>query len=364
MKAKRIAALVPNVLGKSPGQRMRIEAWAPYLAEAGWQVDFYPFESESLHEVLYQPGHSMAKVTSLLECYARHLKRFIEGVPSDAVFIFREAALIGPALIERLAALSRKPIVYDLDDPIFLPYRSPMNGWFSLLKFSRKTHSLFRLSHRVISINGLIADYVRQYNPSVSVIPNCVDVERYRAAERNNSEPVRLCWIGSHSTIQNLAKIASPLRRLQTHQQVPLRIIGAGAVELPGVDFETRQWAPETEVADLQACDIGVVPLVNHPWNDWKFFFKTIQYMAVGLPVVAERTGSNTEVIEDGVNGFLVESEEQWHDRLQTLIEDAALRRKMGAAARKTVVEKYSVQAQMPALISIFDGVALKSCVR
>jgi glycosyltransferase involved in cell wall biosynthesis len=79
--------------------------------------------------------------------------------------------------------------------------------------------------------------------------------------------------------------------------------------------------------------------------------------MGVGLPVVARRIGSNSEVIQDGVNGFLVETEEEWFDRLKLLIEDAELRKKMGVAARKTAVENYSIDSQMRRVAEIFGEV-------
>ena len=103
---------------------------------------------------------------------------------------------------------------------------------------------------------------------------------------------------------------------------MPLRVIGAGRFELSGVDIESLQWSADTEVADLQGCDIGLVPLLDDPWSPWKFFFKTVQYMAVGLPVVARRMGSNCEVIREGENGFLVETPDEWHDRLHLLVHD------------------------------------------
>lgn len=359
---RRIAALVPNSLGVSPGQRVRIESWTPYLEQAGWTIDFYPFEDERLHEVLYRQGAMRAKISLLISCYLRQLRLILKGPPCDLLFVFREAALFGPALLERLAARLKVPIIYDLDDPVFVPYRSPINGWFSLLKFSKKTHTIFRLSDHVIAINQLIADYAAKFNPSVSVIPNCVDIERYRPAPRREMDAVvRLVWMGSHSTMRNLESIAAPLRRLQAAHPAPLRIVGAGQANLPGVDLEMRQWSAETEVASLQDCDIGLVPLPDHPWHHWKFFYKTVQYMAMGLPVVARRLGSNSEIIEDGVNGFLVETEDEWYERLLTLVKEAELRRRMGEAARATVVESYSTQRQMPRLVKIFDEVLQRS---
>jgi glycosyltransferase involved in cell wall biosynthesis len=358
----RVAALVPNVLGASPGQRVRIETWEPYLRAAGWQVDFYPFEDERLHEVLYAAGRAPAKAARLASCYARHLLTALRGPRCDVLFIPREASLVGPALTERLAAArSGAPVVYDLDDPVFVPYRSPLNGWFSLLKFSRKTHALFRMSAHVIAINNLIAGYARQFNPNVTVIPNCVDTDRYRPSDRPHGEgdgTVRLVWMGSHSTMQNLAALAEPLRRLQTKHRAPLRVVGAGGFELAGVETEFRQWSAETEVESLRDCDVGLVPLPDHPWNRWKFFYKVVQYMAVGLPVVARRMGSNAEIIRDGENGFLVETDEEWHARLRALAEDRGLRRRMGEAARRTVVENYSLSSQMPRVVSVFERVA------
>ena len=152
---KRVAALVPNVLGISPGQRVRIETWAVHLRAAGWEVDFYPFEDERLHEVLYHPAPIRVKLARLASCYKDRLKLLRNRPPCDILFIFREAALIGPAIIETMIRRPGTPVIYDFDDPVFLPYRSPMNGWFSLLKFPRKTHTLFRRSDHIIAIHEI-----------------------------------------------------------------------------------------------------------------------------------------------------------------------------------------------------------------
>ncbi len=355
---KRVIALVPNILGVAPGQRVRIEQWARYLEPLGWKVDFYTFEDEDLHRILYQPGRFLSKTSQLLSCYARQLKRLTQTRHCDLLFIYREAALIGPAFIERLSKRLGVPIIYDIDDPVFLSYRSPSNGLFSFLKCSGKTHTLFRLSNHVIAINSLIAGYAARFNPSVSVIPNCVDTEKYKPATGSEERPVRIVWMGSHSTMPNLLSIAEPLLKIQETYRSPLRIIGVGQTDLPGVKAEHRQWSESTEVGDLQGCDIGLVPVPEHPWNHWKLFLKTLQYMAVGLPVIGSRMGSNAEVIQDGVNGFVVDSPDEWYDRLQILIKDPALRKQMGIAARQTVLEKYSIQTQIPRITSLFEQYA------
>ena len=362
LKRKKIAALVPNVLGYSPGQRVRIELWAKHLEESGWDVEFFPFEDDELHEILYKKGNSLKKMSGFLRCYRKQWKKILDDLSCDVIFIYREAALIGPAFLERIAAKRNIPIVFDIDDPVFLPYRSPANGWASLLKFSRKTHKLFELSSHTIAINKLIGDYAARYNPKVTVIPNCIDTEKYLPSktENHSDSSVKLVWIGSQSTMQNLVEITEPLKELQKDYEAPLIIIGAGESNLNGIETEMRQWSGETEVSDLQDGHIGLLPLNDLPWNNWKFFFKTIQYMAIGIPVVARRMGSNSEVIQDGVNGFLVETEDEWLDRLRFLITNPDRRNEMGKAARQTVLEKYSMKSQMPRLIEVFEKAVMK----
>lgn len=355
---RRIAALVPSVLGTSPGQRTRIEFWAARLPEYGWTVDFFPFEDARLGQLLHQRGAVVSKASSLASCYARQLRQVLRLPSCDAVFVYREAAQIGPALLERLAKRVDAPLVYDLDDPTFVPYRSPTNSWASLLKFPGKASTLLRMADHVITVNDLIGEYSCRFNSSVTVVPMFVDVEQYRPAPEPAAGAPTLVWSGSRSTMSNLHSIAPVLRRLQAERRVAVRVVGEGSLELPGVSFELREFAVEREASDLQDCHIGLVPLPDVPWNHWKFFFKAVQYMAAGLPVVAQRIGSNAAVVEDGVNGFLVDTPDDWYDRLRTLVDEPELRGRMALAARQRAVEEFSVEAQMPRVAGVFDRAA------
>lgn len=352
---RRIAALVPNVAGVAPGQRARIETWIPLLKEHGWDVDLYPFEDARLHEVLYQPGHLLAKASRLLSCYASHARRVWTMPPYDIVLIYREAALVGPAVLERLVARRGTSIIYDLDDPTFAPQRSPTSGWFNLMKFPRKTNALFRMADHVIAVNRLIGDYASRYNPSVTVIPNFIDVNHYRPADSVTDGFFRLVWTGSMSTAPNLGPIAPALARLQRDRKVRFRTVCDVPVTLPDVEVEMREFSVERQVADLQDCHVGLLPVADTGWNRWKSFHKVAQYMAVGLPVVARRIGTNPDVIDDGVNGFLVDTLDEWYQRLRQLADDADLRVRMGTAARETAVATLSVEAQMARLAAVLD---------
>jgi glycosyltransferase involved in cell wall biosynthesis len=84
---------------------------------------------------------------------------------------------------------------------------------------------------------------------------------------------------------------------------------------------------------------------------------KGLQYMGLGVPAVLAAVGMNNDVIEDGMNGFLAKKDDEWLDKLSQLIEDSALRDKMGRLGRQTVEEHFSCQAKYMDYINIFLGV-------
>ena len=69
-----------------------------------------------------------------------------------------------------------------------------------------------------------------------------------------------------------------------------------------------------------------------------------LEAMASGTPVVASRTGGLPEVVRDGDNGFLVKSGDaaELRDRLELLLGNPALARRMGSNARDTVTQQFT----------------------
>jgi len=138
-----------------------------------------------------------------------------------------------------------------------------------------------------------------------------------------------------------------------------LKIVGAGRlVQIPGVEVRQEPWTLTKDVSFFQDLDIGVYPLPDEPWILGKIGFKTIQYMAVGVPCVVSGIGRNCEIVQDGVNGFLAHSDEEWHDCLARLLSDAALRCRLGLAGRRTVEERFAMQRYVPTYVDIFHKAA------
>jgi len=116
--------------------------------------------------------------------------------------------------------------------------------------------------------------------------------------------------------------------------------------------FRQKSWSLDTEVADLQNFDIGIMPLPDNEWTRGKGGYKLLQYMAVGIPCIASPVGINMELIRDGENGFLAATEDQWYEKISLLTRDQELRKKMGMRGRDFVVKNYSFEVAAPKLIS------------
>ncbi len=351
----RVLAVVPSIYDTSPGQRFRLEQWWPLLREKGVEITYAPFETERLRKLLYKKGFSIEKVLAIMESFKKRLDEIKSVKEFDLVYIFREAALLGPPWFERKIARLGVPIVFDFDDAIFVPYKSPANGYLSYLKFPQKTGEICRISTQVIAGNQYLADYASRFNENVTIIPTTIDTEKYRVVEKNSGKTtLTIGWSGSFSTVQHLDTIKDVFRELAKTESFKLKVIGTPDYKIHGVDVESINWQAETEVEELSQIDIGVMPLPDDNWSKGKCGLKALQYMALGIPTICSPVGVNSTIIQDGENGFLANSKEEWIEKLKMLLHSSELRRKFGLAGRKTVEEKYSARVQAPRVYDVF----------
>ena len=142
--------------------------------------------------MLYRPEKTWRKLCLISNAFARRLATLGSMQDYDAVYVFREAALMGPPFIERWICRSGVPMIFDFDDAIFLSYKSPSNGYLSLLKFPAKTRTICRLASHVMAGNPYLADYASQQNDRVTIVPTTIDTEKYRVepAKPSSDPPV------------------------------------------------------------------------------------------------------------------------------------------------------------------------------
>jgi glycosyltransferase involved in cell wall biosynthesis len=351
----RVLAVVPYPHDTVPGQRFRIEQWEPFLArDHGIDLTYVPFLDAGAYRMFPKHGHTLKKAAAVVRGFARRLHDVATARRWDAVFLFREAASVGPAFFERLLA-RRVPYVFDFDDAIFIPQASEANRMFSFLKSHVKTDTIVRLAAHVTPGNAFLAEYSRRFNANVTVMPTTIDTEKYVPRVKTANDVPVIGWSGSLTTAMYIHEMRDVFAEVAKTHRFRLRIVGAGKFDpVPGVETEVLPWVSATEVDDLAPIDIGLMPLRHDPWARGKCGLKALQYMALGTPAVVSPVGVNTEIIEEGVNGFLASTPEEWAMRLRELVDAPEKRLAMGAAARRTVETRYSARTQVPRLAEIF----------
>ncbi len=348
----RILALLPYPTGRAPGQRYRIEQWAPFLEAEGLPIILSPFLPAWAMDVLYERGHRLTKAHAMLIGYARRFWQLRALRGYDLFFVYREATLLGPSWVEWLAA-RRAPVIFDFDDAIFLREVSHANRWAGRLRPPGKTATLCRLARQVTVGNEVLACFGRQHNPNVTVIPSTINTANYMPQRRRpNPRPV-VGWTGSPTTVKYLAALHPVLLQLRGTIDFEMLVVGA-RVELPGIDVRYAPWNASTEADDLQSIDVGLMPLSDDPWSRGKSGMKALQYMALAIPPVVSPVGANREIVRDGRNGFHASHPEEWLEKITLLIRDQQLHARLGQEARRCVEKHYSAAVQAPSLARVF----------
>lgn len=346
---RRILFVSAHPRGFAPSQRFRFEQYVGYLAEQGFETTFSPILREAEYGLLYTPGNAGRKAAIFARGLATRIAQAVRRPDYDVAIVQREAIQLGTTVLESALARSRTKLVFDFDDAIWLSDTSPANRRMSWLKRPGKVGRLIGMSDMVWAGNAYLAQYARQFNDAVQIVPTTIDTDSYKPPPRNDAGgPVCIGWTGSRSTIKHFELAVPVLRRLQERfgDRVRFKVIGDGAYREEELGIQGTAWRAETELEDLADIDVGLMPLPDDPWARGKCGLKALQFMALELPVVTAPVGVNSEIIQDGSNGFLASSEDEWLERLSALVESADRRRAMGSAARETVVSRYSVASQ------------------
>jgi glycosyltransferase involved in cell wall biosynthesis len=338
-----------------PSTRFRVLQWEPSLRQWGFSLSLRAFFSAEMTVAFYQPGRPVAKAFDILTGSARRLATLASlAKEADILLVHREIFPLGQRPFWRVLERFRGPIIYDYDDAMFLPQRAGrgMLGWVEQVETPK---AVMQLSDVVLAGNQFLADYASQHARRVVVLPTCIDTTRFVPAlhPRNGQHPRKpvVGWIGSYTASKYLHGLVDVLQAVA--QAMPFHLYVVGCDPLPpieGVTVEHVEWELTREIADFQRCDVGLYPLWDDAWAKGKCAFKAIQSMACGVPVVASRVGVNQELIEDGVNGFLASTPQEWVEKLTRILLDASLRRRLGAAGRHTIETRYALSVHVNTL--------------
>lgn len=303
----------------APSYRHRLAPAAAVLRESGWRV-----ETARLPR-----GRHLSRL----------LARRVSVAAADCLVLGKIKLTAGEwGIVRRWPT----PVVLDVDDAIWLrkprgPGRAPEAGWWRRLKFDRTCAAC----DLVLAGNAFLAENARRHARRVEVVPTSVELAGSGAAP-GVGDGATVVWIGLPENLMYLEMVRPALERLAgRHRGLRLRVVSSAAPGWSAPPVEHVRWTAGGEAAALASAGVGIMPLADDDWSRGKCAFKILQYMAAGLPVVASPVGANLEAVADGETGLLARTADDWERAVGRLLTEPGLARRMGAAGRRRVEERY-----------------------
>ncbi|HZG01159.1 MAG TPA: glycosyltransferase [Chitinophagales bacterium] len=342
----KVIFVVPYPRGEAPSQRFRFEQQIEFLEANGVRCDFHSFWNLKAWRILFKPGHLFEKLIGFATGWWGRFALMFRLHKYDVVFLHREAAPVGPPVIEWfMSKVLRKKIIYDFDDAIWLPNASKVNRFAAPLKNHGKVRAVCKWSWKISCGNEFLAAFAKRLNKNVFVIPTTVDTDYFKPAfQKHSNAKLVIGWTGSLSTNRYIEQMDNVFCELSKFVDFDLVVIS----NLPPTlshPYTFIKWRLESEVHDLARIDIGLMPLSDDDWSRGKCAFKLIQYGALKIPSVASPVGANSDVVIHEQTGLLASDDAEWVDALKNLATHAEIRKRMGEKSRARIEERYSCYA-------------------
>lgn len=299
------------------------------------------------------------------------LKMMLKGLPGmfprRNTYFYIQKAHYNSALPYLLARLGFMNYFFDYDD-----YDVDLNVTFNKLSLRRLFYGAEK--HEVITRNlaqnalGCVAasrslyEFVQSINPRVEYVSTGVKIDQFNCIDRSvHQGPVRFIWTGLIWGEEILSSVIRAFKGLRAVREAGLdarmEVIGAGQMwdqmeSTLGSDFsdirssvELTGWVhPDEMPGKLAAADVGLLPFSQDTmWVRSKSPTKLFEYMATGLPVVADAIGEVCHVIENEVSGYLADDQQAFSQYMVALAGDAELRQRIGQAARQRIETNFSI---------------------
>ncbi|MBY0586056.1 glycosyltransferase family 4 protein [bacterium] len=288
------------------------------------------------------------QIEPIARSWSARLRQINQDRRHQVVFIQRKLLPVWQTLLLRRRV---GKLIYDFDDAVFLHDSNHPDGLDSITRRLR-FRAIVRSADVLLAGNHYLADQAREYtrNEKIEIVPTCVDPNIYPAALHVDRQPTRMVWIGSSSTLASLERASSILEGIgESIPGTELRVICDRFPRFRHLRVEDCPWRAGQEPEELRSSDIGLSWMPDDRWSSGKCGLKVLQYMAAGLPVIANPVGIHREIIDEPF-GFLPETKEDWLDSVSKLSRDSALRRQMGHAGREAIRTRFAIDRWGPVI--------------
>jgi glycosyltransferase involved in cell wall biosynthesis len=190
----------------------------------------------------------------------------------------------------------------------------------------------------------VLAEYAKQYNPNVAVLPNVIDLSQWWKLDLKPSKTLRVGWHGGVSHYEDWYAIKKPLNDLMREYQFTLVMVGSHYDGLIDKDnkhlVEVRPWVPfEAHSYRMMALalDIALIPLADLPFNRYKSAIKWYEMAAMGVPSLVSDITPYREEIQERKTALGYRDQTGFRTGLRYLLDHPQRRIEIGNAARQWV---------------------------
>lgn len=223
----------------------------------------------------------------------------------------------------------------------------------------------FRMTTHVVAVTPWLAGEVERLGHEAVCVRAAVNLRRYPVLAREGGRVTTIGFSGGPGNTKALLGVGAVLAEVaRMRPEVRIKIVGKSEPKFDQVfDFEFECWGNddpfatdfEPGVEEMLDFDIGLAPIAADEYALGKDSVKLRQYMALGCAVVGTDFGVNREVLRSWENGVLVTAQEEWVGGIVRLIDDEALRARLGEQARTDVARLFDVAVQAPLLGGALD---------
>lgn len=303
----------------------------------------------------------------------------------DAWIIYRTPALFSVLKVVRAANDLGLPTIYEIDDFLFDPeyYPEPrstfddtisVEQYQSLLTTPAFIGGLARLCKFGIASTPTLATELARYVRSgfVHVHRNALSdphfnaIETARKQDREDRDRVKVFYGSGTLAHKNYFRdtfLPALDVILKKYDNVDFHSIGFVqskelSTKYPGRIYEREpEWDIDKYWAALSTVDINVAVLKKSLLTDCKSEIKWIEAGMFGIPSIVSGTSTMTEIIENGKDGFIASSQQDWIDTLSQLCENKNLRNNVGRYAQTKILSEYSLRRSAESLKHFLDNV-------
>lgn len=239
----------------------------------------------------------------------------------------------------------KKPVVFDMDDAIWL------NG-------GNDTYKIAGHSAMIFAGNNFLAEWCRQYNKNVHVIPTAVNIDPSSKVYMPGTRKEKVIgWIGTSSNFPNFAAILKPLATVLKNKNISLLICADKDPEFKEFDYNFMLWSPAREKIFFEGIDLGIMPLLDTEWNRGKCSYKMLQYLGNGIPALVSPVGMNKEISDQLGIDITAADADEWLYKATTTLSDLDIANNISIRGKHLIQEKYSTDVISQKIANLFKTI-------